>query len=232
MLKIADLTRFSLQDFPGGKTSCIIWFAGCNMNCKYCHNTTLLKQTVGFLTEQTIFDFLKSRVGLIDGVVLSGGECTLEGKELMEFIKKVKGLGFEIKVDSNGLNPDFIIRGVEDELINFVALDYKAPREKFDFITNTKGQFDVFVKTLNFVVKNTSIGKEIRTTVHTDLLSENDINDIVKHLETLSYDKIFYLQNFRNDNGVVAGLGEQKFILDREKIVIPKSFEIRYRNFF
>ncbi|MDR0571488.1 MAG: anaerobic ribonucleoside-triphosphate reductase activating protein [Rickettsiales bacterium] len=231
MLKIADLTRFSLQDFPG-RTACIIWFAGCNMCCRYCHNITLLRQTTGFLTEQMIFDFLKSRTGLVDGVVLSGGECTLGGYELIEFAKKIKKFGFKIKIDSNGLNLSLIEKFINESLVDFIALDYKSPREKFDFITNTKGQFDIFVKTLDFVIKNTSIEKEIRTTVHTDLLNEDDINNIFKHLEELGYNGVFYLQNFRNDNGMVTGLGEQKFRLNREKIYIPKLFEVKYRNFF
>jgi pyruvate formate lyase activating enzyme len=230
MLKIADLTKFTMQDFPG-KIACIIWFAGCNMKCRYCHNTTLLKQTVGFLTEDFIFDFLETRIGLIEGVVLSGGECSVDGDNVVGFIKKIKKLNFKVKIDTNGLNYNFIENIINNNLIDFIALDYKSPKEKFDFITNTFNQYDNFIKSLKFII-NSNINKEIRTTVHTDLLNEDDINNMIKTLENFGYRNSFFIQNFRDDNNSVEGVGKQKFILDREKIIDSKLFSVEYRNFF
>ncbi|MDR2760842.1 MAG: anaerobic ribonucleoside-triphosphate reductase activating protein [Rickettsiales bacterium] len=230
MLRISAVTKFTLQDFPE-KTACIVWFAGCNMFCKYCHNVHLLEQTENFIPEADVMAFLKSRVGLIDGVVLSGGECSLFPDDVHEFIRKIKDMGFLIKIDTNGLNFDFVKKLLDEKLADFIALDYKSPREKFNFITGAINQYNAFDRTMRLVI-DSDVKKEIRTTVHTDLLNEDDINSMVKNLERLRYGGTFYIQNFRNDNGVVRGIGDQKNVLDREKIVSSKLFKIEYRNFF
>jgi pyruvate formate lyase activating enzyme len=201
------------------------------MRCKYCHNTTLLEQTTGFFTEEAIFEFLNSRIGLIEGVVLSGGECSLGGDEVVEFIRKIKTLGFKTKIDTNGLNYNFIKNLLRENLIDFIALDYKSPREKFDFITGTVGQYDNFIKSLELVV-NFDIEKEIRTTVHIDLLNEEDVNNIIGDIENRGYRGNFYIQNFRNDSGNVKWIGEQSLVLNKDGIVKSELVNIKYRNFF
>jgi pyruvate formate lyase activating enzyme len=201
------------------------------MKCKYCHNVTLLEQTTGFFAEEAIFEFLNSRIGLIEGVVLSGGECSLGGNEIVEFVRKIKTLGLKTKIDTNGLNYNFIKNLLRENLIDFIALDYKSPREKFDFITGTTGQYDNFVKSLELIV-NSDIEKEIRTTVHTNLLNEEDVNNIIRDIEKRGYRGNFYIQNFRNDSGNVRWIGEQSVVLNKEKIVKSELIEIKYRNFF
>lgn len=238
MLKISDITKFTLQDYPN-KTACIIWFLGCNMRCKFCHNVEFLKSNShnnNFLKAEDILDFLRKRVGLFDGVVLSGGECTLD-RDIIDFIKAIRNLGFEIKIDTNGLNFDFVMELVEMDLLNFVALDFKAPKYKFNSVTQISEEFyEDFEKTLKFLIgsyKNRKLGFEIRTTVHSDLLQEDDINEIISILDMLEYEETYYIQNFRNDNKLtLANLGKQKYLLNRDKIVEPKNFRVEYRNFF
>ncbi|MDR2778484.1 MAG: anaerobic ribonucleoside-triphosphate reductase activating protein, partial [Rickettsiales bacterium] len=123
MPRIADITKFTLQDYPG-KIACIVWFAGCNMRCRYCHNVELLERKDGFLSEKDVLEFLETKIGLIDGVVLSGGECTLE-RELYGFAVEIKKLGFLLKIDTNGLNPNMIVSLMENNLADFIALDFK-----------------------------------------------------------------------------------------------------------
>lgn len=235
MLKISDITKFTLQDYPNN-TACIIWFAGCNMRCKFCHNTEFLNQNNNFLTEDSIISFLKKRVGLFDGVVLSGGECTIND-EIYDFIKKIKELGFKIKIDTNGLNFNIVKNLIDNKLIDFVALDFKAPIHKFTTVTQINEiDYYKFEKTLIFLVKQNNqhnIDLEIRTTVHTTLLQENDINIIIEILDKLKYQQTYYIQNFRNDNkDTLINLDKQKFLINKNKIKQPLNFKIDYRNFF
>lgn len=223
-----------MQDYPG-RLACIVWFADCNMRCRYCHNADLVNQKGGFMEEETLFDFLKTKVGLLDGVVLSGGECTLYAG-LDRFIGRIRGLGFAVKIDTNGLNYSIVRRLVEDRLVDAVALDFKAPKSKFTLVTQlTVTLYDEFEKTLKFLVNSLlerNIYLEIRTTVHTSLLGEDDINGIIKILDDLGYSGTFFLQNFRdNDGKTLSGLAKQDRTLSREKICRPKHFILGYRNF-
>ncbi len=227
MLPIADITSFSFQDFPG-YTSCIIWLAGCNFRCPYCHNPEFITGNIEKIEEEKVFEFLKSRVGLLDGVVLSGGECCLYDG-IYDFIKKIKFMGFLVKIDTNGTNTKIIKKMVEEKLIDFVALDYKAPKDKFLSIANIDKFYD-FENTLNFLISS-NIDMEIRTTIHTKLLDENDINNIILDLENKKYKKTYHIQNFRNDNTTTLGnLGKQERIINKD-LIHSKDIEIFFRNF-
>jgi pyruvate formate lyase activating enzyme len=206
------------------------------MRCKYCHNCEFLEQDDGFLSDEYVINFLKKRIGLFDGVVLSGGECTISD-ELVDFVEKIKKLGFKIKIDTNGLNCTMLENLIASRLVDFVALDFKSPKNKFKFITQIDNSFyDKFEKTLIFLVEkvlNKIIDLEVRTTVHTALLQENDINMMIDILDNLKYNKIYYIQNFKNENkDTLVDLGQQQFLLDKNKIKNPNNFVIDYRNFF
>lgn len=234
MLLIQDITKFTFQDYPN-YTACIIWFGNCNLKCKYCHNSDLVNINSGkILSEDYVLKFLESRIGLLDGVVLSGGECTLS-KDFINFVKKVKDLGYKTKIDTNGINYSIINYLVENNLIDFVALDFKSMPDKFEAITQ-KNLFKEFDKTLKYLIdknNNNLIKLEIRTTVHTDLLQENDINNIIEYLDSLNFSSNYFIQNFRNENNkILSNISDQKYILDKNKIKKPKKFNIDFRNFF
>ena len=174
-------------------------------------------------------DFLKSRIGLLDGVVLSGGECCLFD-DVYDFVKKIKEMGFLVKIDTNGTNTKLIKKLVNDKMIDFVALDYKAPKEKFKSIAGIDG-FDKFDETLKFLIQS-NIDMEIRTTVHTKLLNEDDVNNIILDLENKGYNKTYHIQNFRNDNkSTLSNIGDQDRILNKELIKSSK-IKVFFRNFF
>lgn len=227
-LPIADITKFTFQDFPE-HTACIVWFAGCNFRCPYCHNPEFITGNLQKIDEQKILDFLKSRIGLLDGVVLSGGECCLFD-DVYDFVKKIKEMGFLVKIDTNGTNTKLIKKLVNDKMIDFVALDYKAPKEKFKSIAGIDG-FDKFDETLKFLIQS-NIDMEIRTTVHTKLLNEDDVNNIILDLENKGYNKTYHIQNFRNDNkSTLSNIGDQDRILNKELIKSSK-IKVFFRNFF
>ena len=145
---IYDITPFSLLDYPE-HLSCIVWFSGCNMRCSYCYNPDIVFSQ-GSICIDSLLNFLQQRKGKLEAVVLSGGEAT-QYTGLIELCCSIKALGFKIKLDTNGTNTNMLTKLIELKLIDYVALDYKAPKEKFYQITKNKN-FDTFLKSLTFLL--------------------------------------------------------------------------------
>lgn len=228
VLPIYSVTPFTMLDFPK-KTACIVWFTGCNMRCPYCHNPQIVKgKGRGDIAE--VMAFLKKRQGLLDGVVLSGGEATSYAT-LPDFIQTIKSLGYAIKLDTNGLRPDILEELLRKKLLDFVALDYKAPPEKFKRVTGID-KFKDFENTLDMLCSRTAVPFEIRTTVHTDLLNEQDIQLIINDLAARKFHGTYAIQNFRHDNNrpTLGLLRPQKRLLDLSNIGF-KHLNIELRNF-
>jgi pyruvate formate lyase activating enzyme len=229
MLPITAITKFTFQDYPE-HTACIIWFGGCNFRCPYCHNPEFVFGKLPAMPEKEVFDFLETRKGLLDGVVLSGGECTLSDN-IFEFVEKIKNMNFKIKIDTNGSNYQKIKNLADKNFIDFIALDIKAPKHKFKLISKSD-RYEDFTNTLDLLCKN-KIPSEVRTTVHTDLIQEDDINEIIDNLDKRGYKGIYYIQNYRNDNNkTLENLKEQKRILDKNQLIKPKGFKLEFRNFW
>lgn len=131
---IYDLTSFTHLDYPN-HLSCIVWFSGCNMRCDYCYNKDIVFAKEGKYSCNDILEFLKTRVNLLEAVVLSGGEAT--SHDLIPFCKEIKKLGFKIKLDTNGTNYELVKELLDLELLDFIALDYKAPKSKYKAITHS-----------------------------------------------------------------------------------------------
>ncbi|PZR22070.1 MAG: anaerobic ribonucleoside-triphosphate reductase activating protein [Flavobacterium psychrophilum] len=208
-LPIYSITPFTLLDYPD-KTACIIWFAGCNMRCLYCYNTDIVDGK-GKMSYDEALQFLVRRKGLLDGVVLSGGECTLH-KKLPDFIAQIKNLGLKVKIDTNGSVPQLLESLVNDELIDYVALDFKAMPNTFNIITQSN-HFKKFEKSLNMLIKK-EIAFEVRTTVHTNLISKRDLESMTNYLEDSGYMGAYYVQFFRNDTPTLYPLGRSLLTID------------------
>lgn len=217
-----------MLDFPG-QTACIVWFSGCNMRCGYCHNPEIVRGR-GRGTAEQVLEFLEKRRGLLDGVVLSGGEATLY-KDIVAFSAQVKRLGFAVKLDTNGTRPDIIQELLQNDLLDYVALDYKAPLTKHKKVTATH-LFKPFDETLSRLCRQDKVPFEVRTTVHRDLLDEMALIEIMKDLAARGYRGIYYIQNYiNNNNSVLGNLSPQKQGLDISKLPLPKSFTLEFRNF-
>jgi pyruvate formate lyase activating enzyme len=226
---IYALTPFTLQDYPG-KTACIVWVAGCNMRCSYCHNPEIVfgkaTHSLSYITT-----FLQRRHGLLDGLVVSGGEASC-WDELTDLLRYAKSLGYACKIDTNGLKPDCIEQLFADDLIDMIALDYKAPESLFRKVTGVT-RFDRFRKTLQLVCSNRKIATEIRTTVHTSLLDEADINSIIDDLVSCGYTGRYFIQNYCADNNrpTLGHLPPQLRLLDTRLIQQSAQIDIQFRNF-
>ena len=147
---IYDITPFTALDYPE-HLAAIFWFAGCNMRCPYCYNPDIVLGE-GKISHRQALDFLQKRRGLLDGVVLSGGEATLY-PELPELCQEIKSLGYKVKLDTNGVNPQMLLRLIEEGALDYVALDYKAPKQKFQAITKNK-HFDHFSLSLSELLQS------------------------------------------------------------------------------
>jgi pyruvate formate lyase activating enzyme len=211
-LKIAGFQKFTLLDYPE-KTACIIFTRSCNMKCPFCHNSSLvLSDKLDTKDENDIFDFLKTRIGLLDGVCITGGEPTLQS-DLKQFIYKIKELDFLVKLDTNGTNPDILIDLIESNLIDYVAMDVKNTIGKYNITCgNNNISIDSIRKSIDYLL-NSDIDYEFRTTVLKDYHTESDMERIS---DTLQGCKRYYLQKFIKSNNIIDDRCEE---LDDETLI-------------
>ncbi len=173
-MKIGAIQKFSLIDYPG-KICAIIFAQGCNFRCPYCHNPELvLPGSFGAcLSEQDIFLFLEKRRGKLDAVTITGGEPTIQSS-LATLIKKIKSLDYAVKLDTNGSRPDILRDLLNENLLDYVAMDLKAPLAKYGAIARVEVQPEAIERSMR-MIRESGIDHEFRTTVVKTLLSEDDL---------------------------------------------------------
>lgn len=192
MSGIYDITPFSLLDFPD-VPSAIIWFSGCNLRCLYCYNPDIVRGD-GRINEEQILAILKKRIGFLEGVVLSGGEATLYPR-LIELASMIKSMGYKLKLDTNAMRPEVLQKLLDHQLLDYAALDYKAPDSKMDTLCGG-GSEKRFWESFR-LMQHSNIPFEVRTTLHSDWLDEEDIITMSKQLRSCGYSNNYYLQLFR-----------------------------------
>lgn len=200
------------------------------MRCPYCHNPQIVKGK-GRGRVEDVMAFLRKRQGLLDGVVISGGEASAY-LGLPAFIQQIKSLRYAIKLDTNGLRPDILKDFLKQGFLDYIALDYKAPPEKFKAVTGVD-KFQAFNQTLDLLCAQKAVSFEIRTTVHTDLLDESDITQIIENLDRRKFTGSYYVQNFcaDNDRPTLGFLKKQRRELNIKALPTPKNFSVNFRNF-
>lgn len=204
-MKIYGLEKFSMVDYEG-HICCTVFTAGCNFRCPFCHNADLVEgKNLKQISEEEFFDFLNKRKGLLDGVCVSGGEPTLQ-PDLIEFIKKIKNLGYKVKLDTNGSNPEKLQQLIDLNLVDYVAMDIKNSIEQYNK-TAGKGFYDVErIKQSVDILKQGKVPYEFRTTLIRGHHDEQEIGRIASWLE--GGDKLF-LQCFV-DSGNCLEEGNEK----------------------
>lgn len=183
-MNIGGFQPFSLSDFPG-HVSAIVFTQGCNFRCPYCHNPSLLPTTppAGLLVpENDVINYLRSRAGQLDGVVVTGGEPTIQ-PGLSNFLRRVKALGLAVKLDTNGSRPEMLRRLITDGLVDFVAVDIKAPFGKYRELAGVAVDVDAIKNSMEIVAAG-GVAHVFRTTVVDTLLSPADISAIQRLLPT------------------------------------------------
>lgn len=191
-MQIAGFVPNSFVDYPG-KIAALVFAPGCNMNCVYCHNYHLLKRDASrvLYNPRSILADLERKQGFVDALVLTGGEPTLQPK-LSEFAAEVKKLGFLVKLDTNGTNPQVISHMLDKGLLDYIAMDLKAPFEKYEQVCGKSVDVGKIKKSIE-IIMSSGIENEFRTTFWPELTKE----DI---LETAGYvigAKRYTLQQYR-----------------------------------
>jgi len=191
-MNIKGLQKLTILDYPG-ETAATIFTGGCNFRCPFCHNYELLSgRDDGGISETEVLYFLESRRKVLSGVVISGGEPTIQ-PDLDKFISKVKDLYFKVKLDTNGTRPDVIKRLISDGLIDYIAMDIKNSEDKYPLTIGMSDlPFKPIKESINLIM-NSGIDYEFRTTVVSELHEENDFNFIGKMIKGA---KNYYLQPF------------------------------------
>ncbi len=181
-LQIGGYHPNSFIDYPG-KVAAVVFFQGCNFCCPFCHNGQLIpRNRAGIHSPQKILAGLQKRVGQLAGVVLSGGEPTLQ-PALPDFCSELKTLGYAVKLDTNGSNPDLLDLLLTDNLLDYVAMDLKAPWNRYTELAGTEVDRDALCRSLQLIASSGS-GHHFRTTFDQSRLTETDlqrIRDLLPH---------------------------------------------------
>ncbi|SDO06441.1 anaerobic ribonucleoside-triphosphate reductase activating protein [Acetanaerobacterium elongatum] len=189
-MTVAGLIKSSLVDFPG-QVSCVLFLPRCNLDCFYCHNRFLLEEVPPAINPLEIEAFLTKRAGLLDGVVITGGEPLLQ-PDLEDFIRFIKSFGYKVKLDTNGTLPQRLKPIVEKQLCDYYAVDYKAPKARYPEICGKGADGDAVLKTIQ-LLQESGADFEVRTTV----IPQLSLSDLVQMSEELPLLPRYVLNRYR-----------------------------------
>lgn len=196
---IKGFQKLTLLDFPG-RTACTVFTGGCNFRCPFCHNALLVtKQDDDQFTEEEIFDHLKLRKNVLDGVAITGGEPLLQ-KDIERFIYEIKEEGYAVKLDTNGSFPEKLQGLLQLDLLDYVAMDIKNCPEKYGDTIGVPGYDITPVQESIEILKNSNIDYEFRTTVTQNFHTMDDIESLAKWI---SHTPHYYLQNFVDSGNLI-----------------------------
>ena len=219
---IGGLQKTSLIDYPD-KICSTIFTMGCNFKCPYCHNPELVNRTATPIPEEEVFEFLRKREKVLEGVCITGGEPTMQ-QDLPKFAKKIKSIGLLVKLDTNGSNQKMLSKMINEKLVDYIAMDIKGPLDKYSKIVGVDVDKHAIEKSVK-LIRNSKIDYEFRTTVVPDLVSKDDIVKIGKWLKG---SKRYHLQKFRPAK-VLDKTFEEKTCTSQElesyMLIVRKYFE-------
>lgn len=198
-MEILGLEKVSLVDY-NGKICATIFTGGCNFFCPFCHNSGIVKREYQTYSEKEIFDYLTSRRNVLDAVTVSGGEPTIQ-KDLKDFIIKLKNMGFLVKLDTNGTNPEVVKDLIENKLIDYIAIDVKNNFDDYAKIAGIKlVPIEKIKQTLEYL-KASNFPYELRTTLVKEFHNENNIINLANDLKGY---KTLYLQKFVDSGACIT----------------------------
>ena len=227
-MQIGGLQKLTLIDYPG-RLAATVFLCGCNFRCPWCYSSELVLpkkiKNQPKISEKEFFDFLNERKNLLEGVTICGGEPTVN-KDLPQFCKKIRRLGYFVKLDTNGSNPEMLEELIDNKLIDYVAMDVKLPKERYPEIYGKRVKIKNIEKSIN-ILKIKKIDSEFRTTVVPTILDKEDISKIVRWVGPA---KRYYLQNFRPEKTIDPKFEKikpypEEYLISIQKAIAP-FFEI------
>jgi pyruvate formate lyase activating enzyme len=200
-MDVYGLIKMTLLDYPE-HLACTIFTGGCNFRCPFCHNASLVTHidSTTHIPEVDIFHFLSSRVGILEGVCISGGEPTLQ-LDLLPFIQKVKKLGFKVKLDTNGSNPELLSQLIDQNLLDYVAMDIKNSPTNYARTIGLQTYDLSKITTSISILMTSSINYEFRTTVVKELHTLSDFLEIADWITNCAH---YYLQGFEDSKDLIG----------------------------
>jgi len=228
-MKIGGLQKLTLIDFPG-RLAATVFLIGCNFRCPFCYSSELVLpekiKTQPVISNKDFFSFLTQRKELLEAVVVCGGEPTIN-TQLPGFIKKIKKLGYLVKLDTNGSNPRMLKHLINKKLIDYVAMDVKAPKGKYLDIVKVSGVLkNNIIKNIEKsidILKQSKLDHEFRTTVVPGMLGKNDILKIADWIKPA---KKYYLQSFKGEKTIDSGFESlrpypREYLLEIQQAISP-----------
>ena len=221
---LGGLQKTTLIDFPG-RIAATVFLCGCNFRCPWCYSSELVLpekiKNQPKISEKEFFKFLKDRKELLEGVVICGGEPTIN-RDLPDFIKKIKNSGFLVKLDTNGSNPQMLKSLIDGKLIDYIAMDIKGPKEKYGEFTGRKVNIKKIQKSID-ILKEGKVAYEFRSTILSSLHTREDIIEMAKWIWGAER---YCLQNFRPEKTIDPKFEKikpypQEFLLEIQKIISP-----------
>ena len=227
-MKIGGFQKLTLIDYPG-RIAATVFLTGCNFRCPFCYSSELVLpekiKNQPKISEKDFFNFLKERKELIEGIVLCGGEPTIS-KGLTPLIKKIKKMGFSVKLDTNGSDPKLLKTLIDKKLVDYIAMDIKGPKERYNNFSGTKADVKKIQKSID-ILKEGKVDYEFRSTIVPTLHKREDVIEMAKWIRGA---KRYYLQNFRSEKTIDPKFEKikpypQEYLLEIQKAISP-FFEI------
>jgi len=226
---ISGFQKLTLLDYPN-KTACLLFTQGCNFKCPFCHNKSLVENSIAneIISEEEIFEYLDKRKNVLDGVCITGGEPLLQ-KNIEIFIKKIKEKGFLVKLDTNGSFPGKLKWLIDNNLVDYVAMDVKNNFLDYKSASGIENNNIENIKKSISILENSNVEHEFRTTVVKEIHNLEKIETICKYIGTNTK---YYLQNFEDNGNVLqrglSGFGKNELhnIVSKLKNTYP-NIEVR-----
>lgn len=197
-MNIQGFQKLTLLDFPE-KTACTIFTGGCNLRCPFCHNGSLVKNPIESENKEAeVLAYLEKRKGILDGVCITGGEPLLQ-PDLIDFIKKVKAMGYLVKLDTNGAMPEKLKSAIP--YIDYIAMDVKSSFKNYSLATGSEIDVDNFKRSID-IIRNSGKNHEFRTTAVKGIHKKEDFIEIAKHLKG---ENKYFIQKFVDSGNLLQG---------------------------
>ena len=219
-MKIGGLQPVTILDYPQ-KVAAILFTSGCNMRCPFCHNPDLVIpeniEKSRLLDEGELLLYLEKRKKYLDGLVITGGEPTIQ-PDIVDFCRKIRGFGYDIKLDTNGLMPEVLEELLVEKLLDYIAMDIKGPVDEYEKFCGVRGNRDKIYKSIE-IIKNSGLKYEFRSTLVKGLHSEEDVLKMSQAIEGVD---LYYLQNFNFQDRLVDGAFSGESFSSKEMVNLLK----------